>query len=129
MKTRMTVPVASALLLVGAALAACQSASQGEKLSAAQLRSDMPNTTATSTKGNWVVYNGANGAATIKMAGKTDSGAYRVSDDGLWCLKFKSAFAGRELCDQIYKEGSVYRSVHRDGTEDTWTLTPGTTGM
>jgi hypothetical protein len=39
-------------------LTACQTAPNGTKMSADQLRATMPNTTAASTDNKWITYNG-----------------------------------------------------------------------
>jgi hypothetical protein len=102
-----------------------QPAPQGEKLSSAQLRSTMPNTTATSANGDWVIYNSSDGKVKIRFGtGPVDAGTYRYGDKDQWCIKFATALGGTEHCMLVYKDGNMCTSVE-NGAQSRWTLAPG----
>jgi hypothetical protein len=116
---------AAAISLCQSAPSTSQPAPQGEKLSSTQLRSTMPNTTATSAKGDWVIYNGSDGIVKIKFgSGPVDSGTYRYGDKDQWCIKFSTALGGTEHCMLVYKDGNMCTSVE-NGAQSRWTLAPG----
>jgi hypothetical protein len=118
----------TSLIVLGLALAACQTAPKGDKLSAAQVTQALVGNTAvgrTAAGDDFAVYDGANGTAKIQMVKYNDVGTYRITEDGMWCVKWK-AFAGQESCAVIYRNGDTYQSVLPDGSlVSTYTIVPG----
>jgi hypothetical protein len=122
--------LALSTLLGLAMLAGCKpSPPPGEKLSAAEIAKVEANATSighTELVGDFAIYTGSDGKFAIKMVFVEDTGSYRITEDGHFCLKFDHAFDAGEYCNTIYRDGQTYHSVGPDDSiVVTYTMTPG----
>ena len=122
--------LALSTLLGLAMLAGCTpSTPPGKKLSAAEIaeaESDATSIGHAALVGDFAIYTTSDGKFSIKMLFVEDTGAYRITDDGHFCLKFDHAFDAGEYCNTIYRDGQTYHSVGPDDSiVVTYTMMPG----
>jgi hypothetical protein len=72
----------------------------------------------------YTIYVGADGNALIDLPTGVEHGAWRLTDDGQWCVRWQNYRAGQEYCQRVYQDGARYKFVNRD-SEELMTFTPG----
>ncbi len=102
--------------------------SLGTKLTGDQIRQQLvDHTTYGMVSGrSFAQYVASDGTQRIRMANFSDSGTYRITDDGQWCRMWKVSAGGREDCVAVYKNGDTFYSVTPDGSvRASYTAKPG----
>ncbi len=127
-------------VVVGLALAGCAvkpaplgpqplSVTLGPTLNAGNIRSEMVGNTGagtrTGTTSIWSVYVAPDGTLAGKSPLLSDTGTWRISDDGKFCMTWKVDFHGQEVCQSVHRGGSNgIQLASMDSVEDL-VFTPG----
>lgn len=70
----------------------------------------------------FVYYFGPNGQIKMRSPGGSDTGTWRITDDGQWCTKYAKARNGQEACYTTWQTGPdsfEYRSSNGQGMKPT----------
>lgn len=127
-------------LLAGLALVACTAAPApaplgpqptdpvGPRLSAAELQSAIVGNTGagprTGTLSTWSMYVAPDGRLAGKGATMTDTGTWRITGDGQFCMQWKVDFDGLPICATAHRTGSAIQFAAPD-VRTVMTFTPG----
>ncbi len=57
----------------------------------------------------------ADGTATVKAGNTSDSGNWRLSDDG-YCATWQKIRAGQEACFTVTRSGNTFKVMNKDGS-------------
>ena len=126
-----------ALTVAGLALAGCtrpaplgpQPTSQlGPQLSAPQIAAEIVGNTGsgtrTATNATYSMYVAPDGTLQSKVFSRTDSGTWRITGDGLFCVRWQVDFDGQEVCQDVHKAG-VAIQLHSPAMLQELTFLPG----
>lgn len=70
------------------------------------------------------MYVAPDGTALADLPTGVENGAWRLTADGQWCVKWDHYRAAQEYCQRVYPDGGKYKFV--DGTsEEIFTFEPG----
>ena len=107
----------SALTLVFTTAYAAMADPPGTRLTADQIRQQLiDHTTEGLVNGlPFVQYIAPDGTQKIKMTNFSDSGTWRLLEDGQWCRTWKIANGGKEDCAAVYKNGDTFYTVTPTG--------------
>jgi hypothetical protein len=103
--------VVLAMTLPAEAPSSAQPASQQypHQLTAAEVRSRLSDETfyllGSYGPKTFVYYFAANGQIKTRAPGTTDTGTWRITDDGQWCTKYATARNGQEACYTTWQTG------------------------
>jgi hypothetical protein len=128
-------------VVVGLALAACSKPAPlgpqpldvtlGPTLNSGQIRSEMVGNTGkgtrTGTTSIWNMYVAPDGTLIGKSPLLSDTGAWRISDDGKFCMTWKVDFHGQETCQSVHRGGSNGLQLASPDTVEELVFTPGNT--
>jgi hypothetical protein len=126
------------IVVVGLALAGCAKPAPlgpqpldvtlGPTMNPGQIRSEMVGNTGTGTRTGTTSYWTMSVAADGTLAGKSvllaDTGTWRISDDGKFCMTWKIDFGGREICQSVHRGGTAIQLASPDSVEE-MTFKPG----
>jgi hypothetical protein len=112
-KMRMVLPI-----LAAAALASCAppaplgpqpTENVGVRLTSDQIRSEVVGNTGsgtrTSTRATISLYVAPDGSLIEVLPTRTETGRWRISDDGFFCQQYPIDFDGKEICFSVHKAG------------------------
>ena len=137
------------ITVLGAALllAACQTPAEKMALKRQGLMADgwqpldqagakevLNGTTHTATLGNGLEWNGyyePDGTMRGSLSnGDTNSGIYRIAEDGTFCRRWSKWRDGKEGCARFFRRGNEINSIRVSGAyndDGSWTFEPGNT--
>jgi hypothetical protein len=131
---RMLPIVVTGLVLMGCAVQPAPLGPQpldaqlGPTLNSAQIRSEMVGNTGsgmrTGTTSVWTIYVAPDGTIAGKSVVLADSGTWRVSDDGKFCMTWKVDWHGQEICQSVHKTGNTIQLHSMESLEE-MTFAPG----
>lgn len=100
----------------------------GPQLSADQIRGAVVGNTGTgprtSTNAIYTMYIAPDGTLASRIAGRADTGTWRITDDGLFCVTWRHDYNGRELCQDAHKTGTAV-ALHSPISLQELTFEPG----
>jgi hypothetical protein len=100
----------------------------GPTLDSAQIRSEMVGNTGSGTRTGttsvWNVFVSPDGTIVGKSTVLADTGMWRISDDGKFCMTWKSDWHGQEICQSVHKAGAGIQLASPDSVEEL-IFTPG----
>ena len=100
----------------------------GPTLNSGQIRSEIVGNTGvgtrTGTTSYWKLYVSPDGTLAGKSALLADTGTWRISDDGKFCMTWKIDFYAREICQSVHRGGTAIQLASPDTVEEL-TFTPG----
>ena len=87
----------------------------GPQLDAQQIRGEIVGNTGTGTRTGtntkWSLYVAPDGTLAMTSAQPNDTGTYKITDDGHFCMTFKVAFDAQEVCQTVHKAGTALQFV------------------
>jgi hypothetical protein len=102
----------------------------GPALTSSQIRDELVGNTGTGsrtgTTSRWSMYVGTDGTLVSKSLQPSDSGTWRISDDGKFCMTWKVEFQGEETCQSVHKGGAAVQLASPKSLEEL-TFLPGKT--
>jgi hypothetical protein len=123
--------------LAGLAVASCAppaplgpqpTAELGPRLSTPQIAAEIVGNTGTgsrtATNAPYRMYVGPDGSLASKIYGRSDSGTWRLTNDGLFCTTWRVDFDGKEVCHDVHKAGVVIQ-IHSPTALEELTFVPG----
>jgi hypothetical protein len=126
-------------VVVGLALAACskpaplgpqpRDVTLGPSLNADQIRGEMVGNTGsgtrTATTSIWSMYVAPDGTLAGKLPVLTDTGTWRISDDGKFCMTWNVDFRGQEVCQSVHRGGTIGLKLASPDTVEELVFAPG----
>jgi hypothetical protein len=127
------------IVVVGLALAACSppaplgpqplSVTLGPALNADQIKSEMVGNTGSGTRTGttavWKMYVAPDGSLSGKSPLLTDTGTWRISQDGKFCMTWKVDFHGQEVCQSVHRGGTNGIQLASPDSVEDMVFTPG----
>jgi hypothetical protein len=127
------------IVVVGLALAACNapaplgpqpmSVTLGPALNADQIRSEIVGNTGSGTRTGttsiWKMYVAADGSLSGKSPLLSDTGTWRISQDGKFCMTWKADFHGQEVCQSVHRGGTNGIQLASPDSVEDMVFTPG----
>jgi hypothetical protein len=120
-----------AAIVAGVALAGCSppaplgpqpTQALGVQLMAPQIRNEIVGNTGTgtrtSTNTTYSMYVAPDGTAIAKLPTRTETGRWRITDDGLFCMQWPIDFNGQEVCQTVHKAGITVQLASRESLEE-----------
>jgi len=65
----------------------------------------------------YAMYVAPDGTAQARLPTGTDTGNWRLTSDGQWCVNWKLFRNGEEYCQRVYKDGKGYKFVNASSEE------------
>ena len=127
------------IAVVGLALAACTppaplgpqplNTTLGPALNAEQIRSEMVGNTGSGTRTGttsiWNMYVASDGTLSGKSPLLSDTGTWRISSDGKFCMTWKADFHGQEVCQSVHRGGTNGIVLTSGDSVEDMVFTPG----
>jgi hypothetical protein len=93
----------------------------GPGMSASEVREVVVGNTGTGAMSGslaeYSMFAAPDGSAQVKLPSGIDQGAWRLTDDGELCLKWRRFRAAQEYCQRMYKDALAYKLVNSNSVE------------
>ncbi len=120
-----------AVIVAGLALAACSKPAPlgpqptqrlGDRLTAAQIEDEIVGNTGTgtrtSTSATYSMYVAPDGTLIEKLPTRTETGHWRITNDGHFCMQWPTDFNGHEICQTVHQAGITIQLASPESLEE-----------